>query len=237
MNLSNVLTVRIIADNNNSFELQSTDFKKRIFKCGSDNLCQEWVCAIRNSVRLSSNRHARVEENELDSDDAVAASMITHKRKIQNKEFILSRNPGWNRLVFVDDFQQSDEIRIFLTNGLVAKLNQSCLETALTNKKYEVRIPSSPLSSYLTISVSNRNEVDKAANDLFKKSFIRRLLLCINTDKKNFQIALLCLLAFIVVFRVVIRGFMYSGFSFFRELSLLLAVVLGLAFSGGSEVS
>ena len=122
VDLQHVLTVRVIATDKCSFELQSTDFVKRIFKCSSETVCQEWVSAIRSAVKEHSQRQGRrglsndQQESKPQDGSDVTVVLVSVRSKATLAERVLCHNPSWQRIIrLVVDLE--DKIIISLSNG------------------------------------------------------------------------------------------------------------------------
>ena len=177
--MANVLTVRILDEDTVSFELQSSDFKKRVFKSSTTSNCEEWVSAVRSAVKKFSHarEHARDGEKKPkrrlslsaafgafgDSEEfddgsgpggeaEVSVLVVSLCSQDTKQETVLTRNPTWKRLVRICGMCKGDELIITMSNGGTTSLSlDTLLYKADTGAEFEAPIDNVLLSSSLKI--------------------------------------------------------------------------------------
>ena len=142
--------MRILDEDTFTFELQSSNFSKKLFKCSTDSLCEEWVSALRSSVkhnvhpedkkpmkrRMSLSFHAGFldpadeDENETreHTETLDVSVLVVSVRSVRAKsETVISRSPSWKRLIRIPFMNRGDELVIMLSNGGTLTIPQEVL--------------------------------------------------------------------------------------------------------------
>lgn len=149
--LTSVLTVRILDEDTFTFELQSSNFSKKLFKCSTDSLCEEWVSALRSSVkhnvhpedkkplkrRMTLSFHTgfldptdedESNESKEHTDSLDVSVLVVSVRSVKAKsETVISRSPSWKRLIRIPSMNRGDELVIMLSNGGTLTISQEVL--------------------------------------------------------------------------------------------------------------
>lgn len=262
VSLANVLTVRILDEDTVSFELQSSDFKKRVFKSNTTSNCEEWVSAIRSAVkkhagageekkmpkrRLSlSSAFAGFGESEVTDDEfgpggevEVSVLVVSLSSLESKQETVLSRNPGWKRLVRIKGMRPGDELIITMSNGGTTSLPlDTLLYKADTGAEFEASIQNVLLSSSLKIRASIEDiGSDEGEGTAGKKKSTSSIMadfdLMLSLAQSSNALTILFILAVMVVLssirNIILVTFSLSAFTVhdvtvISLLSLLLAV-------------
>jgi len=156
-----------MANDSTTFELQTTDFIKRRFKCVSEKECGEWISAIRSAVKESSlrlgkrNTLAAIGDERESSQDTteVVVILVSLKMIDRQTEVVLSRSPAWDRIIIIRDMSIDDRILISLSNGGKVLLTKSTLLQHANGSEFEVSIQSVTLASSLVLQINH--EVEK----------------------------------------------------------------------------
>lgn len=228
MSLANVLTVRILDEDTVSFELQSADFKKRVFKSNTASDCEEWVSAVRSAVKKFS--HARDGEKKLpkrrlslsaafgtfgDSEDLddgsgpggeaeVSVLVVSLCSQDTKRETVLTRNPSWKRLVRICNMCTGDELIITMSNGGTTALSlDTLLYKADVGAEFEAPIDNVLLSSSLKIRVAVEQPVndvdDSAAKKKANSSLFADVELLLSLTQSSNALTILFIVAVMVI--------------------------------------
>jgi len=175
ISLGNILTTRILDEDSAQFELQTTDHKKKYFRCATNVVCEEWVSAVRSASKaLSKQRGANalqrrqtisgIRGNILDDADEgntdsantqdVTVALVSLSSARQQSEVVVTRNPDWNRIITLPVVKNGDQIIISVSNGGFVRLSyELILSKAEDGLEFDVAVQSVPLASSLKISL------------------------------------------------------------------------------------
>lgn len=241
MSLAHVLTVRILDEDTVSFELQSSDFKKRIFKSSTTSNCEEWVSALRSAVKnfsrpgaedkkqskrrlsLSAAFSAFGDVDEPDDDagpggEAEVTVLVVSVRSLASmQEIVVSRNPTWKRLVRISSMQQGDELIVTMSNGGTTSLPlDTLLYRADIGAEFEAPIQNVLLSSSLKIKVSIEVQEETTQETAKKKknssSLLADLEIMLSLTQSSNALTVLFVLAVMVILSSV-RNLAIGAFS------------------------
>lgn len=185
--LNAVLSVRILEEDANAFQIESVDQAKRLFRTTSPLVCEEWVSAIKSTMKnLPEYQKKKINfannfRSYLEHDDAtpeVTISLVSHCAA--DKELVLSREPDWDRLIHVKIFKPQDKLLISTSNAGVVTLTSDVLELRSEGAvDFEVAVQGVTLASSLRLTVQ------KAASAQDAKSVASRSSKGFNTKPSN----------------------------------------------------
>ena len=170
--LGNILTTRILNDDDSCFEVQDTDAKKRIFRASSCAICEEWVTAIRSAIKLSTSAHNKrginrrtslagiknfdmEDSNSGESNEEVTVLLMSLVSGIKQTETVIARKPDWNRIVTIPLIGKGDQILISLSNGGIVPLSFDYIQMKCEDgMEFETPVQNVKLASSLKITLS-----------------------------------------------------------------------------------
>jgi hypothetical protein len=195
--LGAIISTRILEEDANAFQIESTDKTKRFFRSTSPVMCEEWVSAIKSTTKNLSEyqkkkvsfpfRHQNGEEEEATLE--VTILLVSHASK--DKEIVLSRNTGWNRVININNFKSVDKILISTSNGGMVTLTSDVL--ALRSEgavDFEVAVQGVTLASSLRMTVQKSIEINSVSkpqisSDSFFSSIIA-ITMAISSNRAQF---------------------------------------------------
>lgn len=249
--LNAVLSVRILEEDGNAFQVESVDQAKRLFRSASPIMCEEWVSAIKSTMKnLPEYQKKKINfannfRSYLDHDDAtpeVTISLISHVAI--DKELVLSREPDWDRLIHVKCFKPQDKLLISTSNSGVVTLTSDVLELRSDGAvDFEVAIQGVTLASSLRLTVqkaasaqnAKNSRSSKGGNSTNDKSSTVSKLLALSSDRSRFAPLVLSTMVLLVgasTFQEVTSA--WSLFYLFAILHALYTMYLVLGSSKGS---
>lgn len=171
--LGSILTTRILDEDSTTFEVQSTDARKRLFRATTSVVCEEWVSAVRSAIKLSTNSNNKKGINRrtslagiknFDLEDSSAESfensevvvlLMSLNSASKQTEVVIARKPEWNRVISVPIISEGDQILISTSNGGIVRLNYDCiLAKAEEGVEFDISVQNVTLASSLKISLS-----------------------------------------------------------------------------------
>lgn len=251
MSLKVIETVRILDEDLSQFEILSENFTRRYFRCKDPSECEEWVSAIRSAVKtLSESRKKRaksiynsdgqkfVDPSDSQIKDEVKVLLVSHISSANQVESVISRNPAWNRLIFINNVYPGDTIVISTSNGGTATLSHTMLlDKADLQRPFHIPLQNVLLASSLSVLVTDvphvsRNKSPEPSN---KSSFFSKLKVVadmsriISRDQKSVQTIILSLMIFCVGMRCacysIVQSISIPSLPLFYGLSFVLAVI------------
>jgi hypothetical protein len=166
--------VRILDEDPSIFEIISSNFTNRHFKCGSASECESWVSALRSAIKthlLSVRKKSRAKSIynrdgqkflTPDNQDEHSTGKLTNDVKVilvsigepDKREEVIARNPIWGRLIILNNVCPNDEVVISISNGGSMKLTSPFLQDKATvGGSFQVDIKNVLLASSLQIVV------------------------------------------------------------------------------------
>ena len=183
------------------------------------------------------------------SSDEVKVLLVSHISRSNQIESVISRNPNWNRLIFLKNIYPGDHIIISTSNGGTATLSHTTLQDkAELQRPFHISLQNVLLASSLSIIVTDvphtnnkyKNNNDNQNNNngggggnnksslfsIFK--MIADMCRIISRDKKSVQTIILSLMIFGVGLRCLICYHLLSttlpSMILFFSLSLVFSV-------------
>jgi len=206
--LNAILSVRILEEDANAFQVESVDQAKRLFRSASPIMCEEWVSAIKSTMKnLPEYQKKKVNfannfRSYLEHDDAtpeVKISLVSHCAV--DKELVLSRDPDWDRLIHVKCFKPQDKLLISTSNSGIVTLTSDVFELRSEGAvDFEVAVQGVTLASSLRLTVQKAASAQNAkasrsskagsystsnSNSSGKSTFVSRLL-ALSSDRSQF---------------------------------------------------
>jgi hypothetical protein len=250
VSLKVIETVRILDEDLSQFEILSENFTRRYFRCKDSSECEEWVSAIRSAVKTLSEVRKKLRKSIYNSDgqkfadpdlqikDEVKVLLVSHISSANQIESVISRNPSWNRLIFINKVSPGDTIVISTSNGGTATLSHTMLlDKADLQRPFHVPLQNVLLASSLSVIVTDIPHItnSKAAAGDNKQSLFSKLKvvadMCriISRDQKSVQTIILSFMIFCVGIRCVCHSVLVAvtvpSLALFYGLSLVLAVI------------
>jgi hypothetical protein len=165
--------VRILDEDPAVFEIISSNFTNRHFKCASNNECEEWVSALRSAIKshmMTMRKRSRSKSiynpdgqkfmtAELAAEEEHQGGGINDPKVIlvslgepDKREEVIARNPAWGRLIVLNNVTADDELVVSLSNGGSIKLTAAALlDKSTTGTPFQADIKNVPLASSLQI--------------------------------------------------------------------------------------
>lgn len=168
--LNAVLSVRVLDEKDgNIFELQSTDYVRRLFKAPSKEVCNEWVTAIRSSVKMYSTQHARRQSMSGQGTDSAeeqqevelllvslksSSAKSSRSRNQHGTEIVIARKPEYKRTIAIADVRDGDELILSLSDGGTVSLSSEQLwRKAMEEKEFDIAVSNTTLPCSLRMLV------------------------------------------------------------------------------------
>lgn len=174
--LANILSTRILDEDNTTFEIQGTDSKKRLFRAESQKECEEWVTAVRSAIKIMHDSHnsskrgisrrasltgiknidedGNLFENN-DHNDEVSVLLLSVNSTTKHTEMVIARRPEWNHVISVPGVCKGDQVVISMSNGGVVRLPyDSVVEKAEGGHPFEAPVQGVTLASSVRITVT-----------------------------------------------------------------------------------
>lgn len=169
--------VRILDEDPSVFEIISSNFTNRHFKCSSTSECEEWVSALRSAIKthmLSTKKRSRsksiynhdgqkfltpeVAEEVYHASGGSATNdpkpLLVSLGEPDKREQVIARNPNWGRLIILSNVTDKDELVISLSNGGSIRISSATLQDKSTSgAAFQADIKNVPLASSLQIIV------------------------------------------------------------------------------------
>jgi hypothetical protein len=244
-------TVRILDEDLSQFEILSENFTRRYFRCKDSSECEEWVSAIRSAVKTISEvrkKHRKsvynsdgqkfVDPTDLQIKDEVKVLLVSHISSANQIESVISRNPSWNRVIFISKVYPGDTIVISTSNGGTATLSHTMLlDKADLQRPFHAPLQNVLLASSLSLIVtdvphlkSKNASGDKKQSSLFSKlKVVADMCRIISRDQKSVQTIILSFMIFCVgircIWHSVLSPIHVPSLALFYGLSLVLAVI------------
>lgn len=242
--LGSILTVSVTDADSTIFLLQSIDNKKRLFRCVSPAICEEWVSAIRSALKsfssqsrnkqvrksLSARLASASQDNLEDTTTDEVTVLLVAVRSI-DKELVIARCPTWDRVINIADLSLDDKLIISTSNGGTVTLSTNTIyEKAEEGLEFDIPVENVTLASSLKLTIFTDSTVygayptlsNKRRNlDSAKKGTANKIIESLISDRNN-------AMAIILSFMVVLVGI--SSIRFITaETSLLLVFAVILA--------
>jgi hypothetical protein len=176
--LGNILTTRVLDEDDAAFEVQGTDAKKRMFRAMNAAMCEEWVSAIRSAIKLSTTTNNKRGANRrsslagiknFDLDDAnnenndaseVSVLLMSLVSVVNQTEVVIARKPDWNRIIVVPNLGKGDQILLSTSNGgIVRLLYDTIINKAQESQECEYSVQNVTLASSLKITLAVDNVI------------------------------------------------------------------------------
>jgi hypothetical protein len=262
-----VLTVRILDEDVFAFELQSSTFSKKIFRCSSEAQCEEWVSAIRSAVKHSTGSgeekkpakrrmslSAAFQSGFIDQDKEDAAEhadavdvnvlVVSLRSVVMKTELVLTRTPSWKRLIRVPKMNRGDELVIMLSNGGTVTLSlDTLLYRADIGAEFEAPIQNALLATSLKIrAFIEEVSVDSSSSSAKQKqsnAFFGGLGALLRLCEANGNTTTLFILVLIVILMSTrsVVSFLCSSGHFTVSTGVLLLFSLSLAMGTARELA
>jgi hypothetical protein len=125
VSLTLILSVRILDEDGNIFEIVDTHTNKRTFRASSPNVCEEWVSAIRSAIKGAApgklkalNRRGSGVDDDAGSgagndEDGSEVYVSLVSLQTRTSEVVLARNPNWDRLINIPNVRPDDKVQLF----------------------------------------------------------------------------------------------------------------------------
>lgn len=212
LGLGNLLNVSTIDEDATVFMLESTDTKKRLFRCSNPDKRDEWVSAIqsayKNFTTLQVKKHRRVslsnmrainmeeladdEQKNLTEVDVLLVSL-----KTENTEVVIARTPSWDRIINISNVKDGDVLIICTNNGGTINITSNVLfSKAFEGVDFDMALQNVALASSLSLTIlddglERNSKIFKSkpgSNNETNESFIEKwekILITIFTDRTN----------------------------------------------------
>lgn len=168
--ISNIETVKLLASNKDVFELCAKGGKRQFRVLGDGgsqpNSAEEWVHALnqcmakcssspkRRTATLSNIRPNEHQKNRTANFETLTVGIVSVRRSAERQEVVIARNPAWERMILVSDFQPGDELLMSTSNGGVACVNFDTLQQNETEGgEFDVTIEGGAIHTSLRMSV------------------------------------------------------------------------------------
>jgi hypothetical protein len=248
-------TVRILDEDLSQFEILSENFTRRYFRCKDASECEEWVSAIRSAVKTISEVRKKlrksiynsdgqkfVDPNDFQMNDEVKVLLVSHISSSKQIETVISRQPLWNRLIFINNVYPEDTIVISTSNGGTATLSHTMLlDKADLQRPFHIPLQNVLLASSLSVLVTDvphiatkddaeGNTTRNGSTSLFSKlKVVADMCRIISKNQKSVQTIILSSMIFSVGIRCVCYSIFWNttipSLPLFYGLSLVLAVI------------
>lgn len=253
MSLKVIETVRILDEDLSQFEILSENFTRRYFRCKDSSECEEWVSAIRSAVKtISSDMRKKsrksvynsdgqkfIDPNDLQIKDEVKVLLVSHISSANQIESVISRQPLWNRLIFINNVYPGDTIVISTSNGGTATLSHTMLlDKADVQRPFHIPLQNVLLASSLSVLVTDAPHITTKENTqgngnnngLFSKlKVVADMCRIISKNQKSVQTVILSTMIFCVGIRCICASIFgkvtIPSLPLFLGLSLVLAVI------------
>lgn len=245
--LGSILTVRILDEDGTTFEIQTIDRIKRLFRASTPIICEEWISTIRSAIKSFSaakNNNTKNEDNNLDTNDEVNVLLISLRSKIS--EIVITRNPDWQRIVNLPVIKPDDLLLISTSNGGLVTLTYDQIEMRSEHgTEFDISVQSVTLASSLKLSISNitnkkytvtgSNNSSNNSHDHNKtnNTFINKILFHMNNSNNVFHLVLSVMVMIVGATSV---GSIGPDTSLFFVFTMILAFYNFLYVTNGSNV-
>ena len=186
--LGSILNISVTDSDSTIFLLQSIDNKKRLFRCPSPTICEEWVTAIRSALKKFASQSkskqyrkslsARLSiapDGGLDDASSDEVTVLLVALRSTDKELVIARSPAWDRIINVSDLTNGDKLIITTSNGGTVTLStETIYEKAEEAIEFEIPVENVTLASSLKLTIFTDSSVYDARYSISSKS--RKLL-------------------------------------------------------------
>ena len=163
--------------------MQSIDDKKRLFRCPTPTICEEWVTAIRSAVKKFASQSkskqnrkslsARLSNSQDAFDDSTTddVTVLLVALRSNDKELVIARSPAWDRIINVTDLTNGDKLIITTSNGGTVTLSTETIYHAAEEAiEFEIPVENVTLASSLKLTIFTDITVYDAHHSLSNKS-------------------------------------------------------------------
>jgi hypothetical protein len=203
------------------------------------------ISEVRKKLRKSvynSDGQKFVDPNDLQIKDEVHVLLVSHISSANQIESVISRQPSWNRLIFINNVYPGDTIVISTSNGGTATLSHTMLlDKADVQRPFHIPLQNVLLASSLSVLVTDAphittkenaegNGTNKGSTSLFSKlKVVADMCRVISKNQKSVQTIILSSMIFCVGIRCICYSIFLNttipSLPLFYGLSLVLAVI------------